>query len=313
MYRCMLVPLDGSRFAEHALTLARPLARKCGARLHLVLAHTPIAAHAVDVAPPRVFHDWEDAHRARERGYLDRVAERLRSEGVDAEAEFREGDTVRELLECAEADVDLVVLATHGRGGFERAWMGSVADDLLRHLHVPVLTIRPMGQEPPAGDRVFRHVLAATDGSKAADAAVEHATRIARLYGARLTLLRVVPMPAGLGSPYIPHTAEADREVADQREDEARHYLRWLASQIETGEVVATLVTRAYQPARGILAEAADIEADLIVLGTHRRFRLARAVLGSVADTVVRGASVPVLVAHADDAPAGRPDDPVVA
>lgn len=314
MYRSILVPLDGSTFAEHALAYARPLARRTGARLHLVLAHTPIAAHAMDVAPPALFSQWEDASRTRERSYLEHTAERLRSEGLDAEAELRDGDAVHELIARSETGIDLVLLATHGRGGLERAWMGSVADALVRHVHVPVLLVRPEGPRLEAArEPRIRHVVAATDGSKPAEIAADHAARFARVFGARLTLLRVVPMPAGLGSPYIPHAAEADREAVEQGEDEARRYLRWLAGQLDTSHTVATLVTRAYHPARGILTGAAEVDGDLVVVGTHRRFRIARAVLGSVADKVIRGAHVPVLVAHALDGTGGEAAEPGVA
>ena len=313
MYRSMLVPLDGSPFAEHALSYARPLARRSRAKIHLVLAHTPLAAHAAEMTPPGTYQQWEDASERRERTYLERVGDRLKEDGFDVDVELREGSPARALVERSREGVDLVVMATHGRGGVERLWLGSVADQLVRHSHVPVLLVRPAGTETPADERGFRHVLAATDGSNAAEAAVEHAVGIARLCGARLTLLRVVPMPYGPGSPYIPHAAEFDRDAVRRREATAGAQLRVTAGRLDTGSAVRTLVGRAYHPARGILDAAMETDADLIVLGTHRRLGLARAVLGSTADRVVRAATVPVLVVHAGDQPGLDPANPIVA
>jgi nucleotide-binding universal stress UspA family protein len=145
----------------------------------------------------------------------------------------------------------------------------------------------------------FRHVLAATDGSEAASAAVDQAVALARLFDARLTLLRVVAFPAWLASPYIPHTAEMDREVVEQGKQEAERALAARAEQIDGG--ADTVVEVAFQPARGILTVAERLGCDLVAVGTDRRTVLGRAVLGSTADKVIRGSPIPVLVGHASD------------
>nr|NIU76715.1 universal stress protein [Gammaproteobacteria bacterium] len=205
-----------------------------------------------------------------------------------------------ELIDRARSDMDLAVLATHGRGGLERAWLGSVADAVVRHVRLPVLLVRPEDDRREAGEAeeiVPRHILAATGGSAAGDASVREAARLARLMDARLTLLRVVSFPAGLASPYIPHAAEMDREVAESREEEARQALATLAGELEV-PAVETKIEWAYHPARGILEAVEEVGADLVAVGTHRSSRVARAVLGSVADKVVRASPVPVLVGH---------------
>lgn len=298
MYRNLLVPLDGSTFSEHALALARPIARRAGSRLHLVLIHTPLALHTSDIAPIRLTEQWEDEHRERERHYLEGQAGELRAEGLEVDTEVRDGDVARELTAMAES-ADLLVLATHGRGGLGRAWLGSVADSLIRHVEKPVLLVRPDEDDPtPRPALEPRHILAATDGSEASVATLDHAASIARLFDARITLLRVVAFPGGLASPYIPHTAEMDREAVERGDEEARTSLASLAERFADLEV-QTRVGHAFQPARGILRAAEEIGCDLVAVGTHRRTALGRAVLGSTADKVVRAASVPVLVGHA--------------
>jgi nucleotide-binding universal stress UspA family protein len=300
MYRKLLVPLDGSTFSEHALALATPLARKAGSTLHLVLVHTPLALHTSDIAPIRLTEQWEDEHRGMERHYLDERAERLRAEGLDVVTEVREGDVSRELTSLA-GSMDMLVVATHGRGGLGRAWLGSVADFLIRHVTAPIYLIRPEGgDEPPPPPVEPRHVLAATDGSAASLATVEHAAELARLFRARLTLLRVVAFPGGLASPYIPHTAEMDREAVERGDAEARESLDALADRFHD-LTVHTRVAHAFQPARGILQAIVDVGADVVAVGTHRRTALGRTVLGSTADKVVRASPVPVLVGHAAD------------
>ena len=198
--------------------------------------------------------------------------------------------------------MDLVVLATPGRGGLGRAWLGSVADSLIRHVEQPILLTRPEDEDaaPPSAFEP-RHIRAATDGSDASLATVDHAAALARLFNARLTLVRVVAFPGGLASPYIPHAAEMDREAVERGDEEARESLRAIAGRLDRLEV-RTRVVHAFQPARGILRSVEETRCDLVAVGTHRRTALGRAVLGSTADKIVRAAAVPVLVGHAEEA-----------
>lgn len=304
MYANVMVPLDGSTFSDHALPLARGIARRAGSTLHLVLVHTPLSLQAPESVPFGLLNDWERDTRERERLHLERRAEELTGEGLEVRTRLLDGDTCDELVDAAES-MDLVVLASHGRGGLERAWLGSVADHLIRHVHPPVLVVRPPespgGSMPDPVGRV-RHVLAATSGSAASDAAVDHAVSLVRLCDARLTLLAVAHTPGGLGSPYIPHTAVMDAELTETREAEAHRYLREVAARYP-GVPIAARVWKSYHTARGILDAAAHLEPDLLVVGTHRRTAVGRALLGSVADKVVRASPVPVLVGHRQPVP----------
>jgi nucleotide-binding universal stress UspA family protein len=300
VYSDIMVPLDGSTFAEHALPCARPLAHRTGATLHLVLVHVPFPIHTEELAPMATYERWEEEHRVREEGYLGERAEALRGGGLQVTAEVRHGDVGRELRARAETGIDLIVMATHGRGGIERAWLGSVTDALLRHARTPMLVVRPTEDEPTPGGGLPRHILAATDGSVASDAAVEEAAALARLTEAKLTLLSVVAFPAGLASTYVPHAAREDREVVEKRQAEATRMLEERAAALD-GPTPELRVDQAYHAARGILDTAGEVGADLIVIGTDHRTRVGRVLLGSVADKVVRGATVPVLVARARD------------
>ncbi len=303
MYSHVVLPVDGSSFSEQAIPYALSIVRRAGGRLHVVLVHTPLARHAADIAVTPLFGEWEDRFRERETHYLEDLVARLRESGVDAVATRSEGEVAPKLIERAKSDADLLVMATHGRGGLERAWLGSVADEVVHHVRLPVLLVPAQADEAAPEEATFEHVLVATDGSKAAVAATRQAAEVARLFGARLTLLRVVSVPAGLSSPYIPHAAQLDRETTERRRAESERFLDELAAEVgeETAGVkVETHVELAYHPARGILDAIGEFGCDLVALGTHRRTRLARIVLGSVADKIVRASPVPVLVGHAD-------------
>lgn len=141
MFKTILVPLDGSEFAEHALTYAEDLARKYGAELLLVrVCYAPVAVlspgdMATLPAPP----NWEeDAARA----YLARMAERVSADGLTCRTVALIGDPAEGVIETsAEQQADLIVVTSHGRSGFKRFLMGSVAERIARHAPCPVLII----------------------------------------------------------------------------------------------------------------------------------------------------------------------------
>lgn len=300
--RHILVPLDGSGTAEWAIPRATAIARRAEARLHLVIVHTSLAHAFPDVTAAGYLEDWERKQRQHEEQYVDDLAERLREAGIDARAGTGAGDPIGTLVDRA-AGMDLVVMTAHGWAGPERSWLGHVADGIVHHVRVPVLITRAersrAPDDPATSDADLERIMVATDGSDAARAAERHGVLLGRLFDAHLTLFRAVRAPVGPSSPYIPHAAALDRAAASEWEEEARSYLSERAAGIE-GIDVTTRVDTTYHAARAILEAATDGRADLIAVGTHRDNRLARAVLGSVADKVVRGVRIPVLIAHAD-------------
>lgn len=296
MYETVLVPLDGSTFSEHALAHAASIAERAGAQLRLVLVHTPLPVTVAEVSAVPLMNDMD--HREREDAYLQEQAAWLRDRGLTVATELREGDVTKELKDAA-TSADLVVLATHGRGGIERAWLGSVADSLVRSVATPLLLIRPIDEEgePRRSVAAPTHILVGVGGSPGGEAAVEEAAKLARTFGARMTLLRVVAFPSGLASPYLHHGIEMDRAAAEADEEQAREALRKLAARHDDIEI-GTRLSQAYHAARGILDTAAEVGADMVAVAAHRRSVVERAVLGSTADKVVRASDVPVLVAR---------------
>lgn len=296
MYASILVPLDGSHFAEEAIPHALDLVRRAGARLHLVTVRTPTAALLAGLAG----RYGESGAADPEQLYLDRICERLCDElGESVSFSLLDppvADALNDYID--EHGIDLVVMTTHGRGGLSRAWLGSVADALIRRVTVPVLLFRP-GMEQRSTS--FRHILVPLDGSAESEAAVPRALELGQLTGARYTLLRIVQMPFLMEGLTSAELLRVDADELDRRRGDAERYLHTLADRMDKGPDVRTTTLLHERPADAILAHARDCDADLIVMATRGLGGWKRMVLGSVADKVLRGAEQPVLLYHPPD------------
>jgi nucleotide-binding universal stress UspA family protein len=309
MYRSILVPLDGSAFGEHAIPLAASIARRSDARLVLAHVHEPIVA--VYGEGMMMLSDDVDVHaRRQKRAYLEHVVARLgKTAPLAVDSLLLEGTVVEGICDqVGENGIDLVVMTTHGRSPVGRFWLGSVADRLLRQLSVPLLLVHPSSTAPDlAADRVLKHVFIPLDGSDLAERILTPAATLGGLMHSDYTLLRVVK-PV---HPTLPYTEALSisvmaGEILDQIEklqgqvrQEAQSYLRRATERLRTRSIdVRTRVAVDEHTAAAILHEAGACGADLIALETHGRGGLSRLFLGSVADKVVRGSSIPVLVHH---------------
>jgi nucleotide-binding universal stress UspA family protein len=198
----------------------------------------------------------------------------------------------------ATANTDLIVMTTHGRGGLARFWLGSVADSLLRWSTAPILLLRPDDGTPdPARPRTIQRILIPLDGSAQSEAMVEHAVALGQLMQSEYTLLRVVaPFVLGASAPFTTPT-DFDPDRTMRRQAEAQHDLDTVARRLQAaGATVRTRVLITEQVAAAILEEASQHGIDLIAMSTHGRSGLARLLIGSVADKVLRGAERAVLV-----------------
>jgi len=298
MYRMILVPLDGSKFAESALPLALSLSRHTSADLHLSTVQEPVPSFAYD--------EWENAATEWSQQYLAGVSERLTPlAGGNVTVALLSGHVVDTLEQEAEAHkVDLVVMATHGRGLLSRAWLGSVTDSFLHHTNRPVLIVRPQeGEVVDVGaDPTFDKILVPLDGTELSECMLEHAVKFGRLFDAAYHLVRVVPYPIDIASPYLPHTVQLNQGLVDDAKVAAMEYLDAQAESLrQQGLTVDTAVLVDAQPGHGILKEVETAGCDLIAMSTHGRKGLSRAILGSAADKVLRGTHAPVLLYRPGD------------
>jgi nucleotide-binding universal stress UspA family protein len=298
MFDTILVPVDGSTFGEYALPVAAHAARAAGAELIIALVHSRYAPAAMDPTLRQMMDDWEDSEAEREAAYLNALAQRIRDEHpLPVTPRLLAGDIVPALLhEVRHQGVGLVVMTTHGRAGFERVWLGSVADALLRELDVPVLVVRPEPDTPPGPAMGYRRVVIALDGSGRAEKAIAPALALAN-NDAHITLLRMAAPGAATTSPFVPFAAHMSDEEVRQRRAGAQAYLDTvLAGLGPVAPTVDSAVVVDFHAARAILRFAREHDADLIAMSTQGRSPVTRLVLGSSTDKVVRASTCPVLV-----------------
>jgi nucleotide-binding universal stress UspA family protein len=189
-------------------------------------------------------------------------------------------------------------MTTHGRGGLERAWLGSVADALVRCCSVPILLLRP-GESTPDIAQVpqFKRILIPLDGSALAEQILAPALELGGLAHAEYTLLRAVEPFVLVGYAPVAQASRLDLKLTQEGLAEAQRYLDRVAERLRAaGRPPRTRALLAEQSAAAILDEARRQDADLIAMATHGRSGLARLLLGSVADKVLRGATLPVLM-----------------
>jgi nucleotide-binding universal stress UspA family protein len=303
----ILVPLDGSELAEQALPLAIALARASDAELHLMHVFVPYAARA-DM-PGAVLDNTELERKLEEQSteYLRSVTERAASElpgRVHADpvrtrpirSPYSESVAVVDRLRRAAARLhpDLMVLATHARGGLGRAWLGSVADALIRRVNVPTLLVHPR-EDAPVPAQPFSHIVVPLDGSQLAEESIPVAARLAALGNARVTLLRVVIPQLALGPRSV--ALQFNMDQLDHHQREAKRYVDEVADRYRAAiPAIQAEVIMASSPPRAILEWSEQHGADLIAMSTHGRSGFRRFMLGSVADKVIRGAHIPVLL-----------------
>ncbi len=298
MFKDILVPLDGSRFAEFALPAALGIAERSGGRIRLLSAVTEVPPVPFVEGEDGAVKGWFAEARSRTAQYLEDVGERLQEAGLSAEPETKVlvGPAVRMLAkEIETTHPDLVVMTTHGRGRLERAWVGSVTDGLLRRSASPLLLVRPEkdGEVDLGRTPAFQDILVPLDGSETAEAILGPAEELASLYESRLSLVAVLPHPFPMSSTYLPHVVGEAYDAEEQKKS-FRSYLEGVRGRVNKVERVT--VREAEDAARGILEEVRDSSADLVAMSSHGRSGVARVVLGSVTDKVIRGAELPILV-----------------
>jgi nucleotide-binding universal stress UspA family protein len=291
MFNRIVVPLDGTAESNTALPVARTFARATAGAISLVRVRTG-GETSEDI-----------------RAQLTRVADELTSATLQVRTVVRDGDPADEILaEVRAQDADLIVMRTHGRSGLGRMVLGSVAQRLLTEAQVPVVLVRPGGRRL---DRV-RSVLVPVDGSPGGAIALGAALGLAQSTGAALRLLQVtVPIASYVYAGAAWHSgAYIDAAWDEEALAAATTYVNGLCARLTarlpaiSGEaVIATSVADA------IVDRAREQGCDLIVMSSHALTGVARAILGSVADAVVRKADCPVLVIHTAARTPGAADD----
>jgi nucleotide-binding universal stress UspA family protein len=304
MIKSILVPLDGSAFAEQALPWAACLSKVAKAHLELVRVHDPVPPWTLATEGAVAATAVDPAIRDAEEQYLANSVARLEEGGFRGVSQrLLDGEVAEQIARHAEDNAfGLVVLATHGRGALSRLWLGSVSDALVRRLTVPVLLIRPAEGTAILRAEQFRKVLVALDGSAESESALGPALALANPKRCELVLLRVVPPVPIVGDAGLPAVPFVDEGLTEALTAQATTYLEGVAARLRSPTVtVSTRVVVEPGIAQAVLHEASLAGAELLALATHGARGLRRMVLGSVADKVLRGADRPVLLTRVSD------------
>ena len=302
----ILCPTDFSDFSEHALARAVRLARWFEA--DVTVAHVIPTPLWVVTADPGVKYavpgDLLRVQRQEEAEALERFVEPHRNKGVAIHTRLLDGDPSRLIQEAALAlPADLVVMGSHGRGGFEHLLLGSVTEKVLRRAMCPVLVVGsavPSDSEGP----LFRRILCPVDLTEGSARTLEVALSLAEENMARVTFLHVLeglPHPGGPPRLGLPQLVSIRNELLKEAQDrlhqsvpaEARDFCL-VNERVKEGT-----------PWREVLRVAEGKDADLIVMGAHSGSALRRTFFGSTVNQVVREARCPVLVVR--ETPARQP------
>lgn len=289
----LVIPLDGSKFAEEALPLAEALCRAYGARLTL-LSRVKVGGLLRALPGVAAQRRLAKAGHIGRRAYLLRTARQLRGSGIEVDYTVGTGK-VADLINALVADqgVDMVVTSTHGRSGVHRLLIGSVAMSITQAVNQPVVLVRPApdrnGKVPPA----FNKLLVPLDGSRFAEGVLPYARTLAKLFGSEILLLSVPEVPE---SHKFGAAHDKIEDLRKEAETKLRQYLEDVAAPLRAdGLSVRTLVTGS-RPAHTIVSASQQESVNMITLATRGRGALDSLMLGSVAERIVEDTPCPVFL-----------------
>lgn len=284
----VVCPLDFSECSSRALAHAAAIAAWYKAQLSLVHVWTPTAMVRPGDLPVAILVPEERVEMNRR---LAELAAPYQAKGLAVTAMLREGSAVSEILEAVhEARGDLLVLGTHGRGGFERFLLGSVTERLLHKAPCPVLTVPPLSG--PADAKVaYKKILCALDQTVNPGPGFAAALSLARENDSQLILVHVVEpiqSPPGLST----FDVSAYQSELNQEWQRTLHEL--VVATAKDWDRVTEHVPVG-KPSTEILRLADEEGADLIAMGVQARGALDLTLFGSTSQHVVRRARCPVL------------------
>jgi nucleotide-binding universal stress UspA family protein len=289
----ILCPVDFSDFSRRALDLAFAVAARSGAEitaLHVTASALPPTA-AFPGIPALLPLDPEVMEQLR--AELSCFVAPSRTPDIPLRTAVEEGAPVTRILaEAAKLRADLMVMGTHGVGGFERWVLGSVTEKVLRKAPCPVLTVTKAPPQPlPPDPGRFGEVLCALDLTDASKQTLADAVSMAQASGAHLTLLHVLEY-SPLEEAAVAHAGLDLSAYRAQRCQQARQRLRAFAKDVGCAH---DQIVKTGTPFRSILDLAEERRAGLVVVGVHGGRLLDPFHFGSTAHHVVRGATCPVL------------------
>ena len=295
MFKNILVPLDGSTLAEAAIAVAASLAKTLKAPVTLL--------HIIEKDAPQEVHNDHHITQADEATiYLEQLAKRAFPADVQVTWHVHTAavkDVAVSIVEHAttEFQPDLIVMCTHGKSGVRDLFFGSIAQQVVAHGKTPLLLIKPDNNSPTTFK--LDRILVPLDSGPVHDDSLPITRELAKGYGAEIYLLTVIPTfstvsgETAAASSLLPATTAAMLEIdVENAEEDLQAHVDELK---ESGFRVKAEITRG-DPAAEIVNLSERLQADLIVLSTHRKAGAAAFWARSVAPNVTRRSRVPVLL-----------------
>jgi nucleotide-binding universal stress UspA family protein len=309
MYRNIMVPTDCSGFDREAIRVGLRVAARSEAKLTLVRVLTTGAyfgaGDTLRSRPSSVASIEKDRDNALTELYA-LAAECRRFADVDVTVAVESGPVADALVGYAKRhEIDLIVISSHGRGGFSRLSLGNVTDSLIRHTNIPVLVVKPAASYlNPQVRGAFKRIIVPLDGSALAEQILEPVMALAALEDSEIVLLNVIKRAdEHPNADEQPRTPWWERDVAA-----GKAYLSRVAQEIGRCNIgISTEIIVGADIAEEIAAYTARQNADLVAMATHGRGGLSRTLRGSVADSFTRAARMSILVFRPSETNARRP------
>jgi nucleotide-binding universal stress UspA family protein len=283
----ILYTTDFSKPSRAALPVVAAIARKYGSRIFAAHVWAPLPYSMVT---PEALSVLEDKEESDARDVLEQFMQTKELEGLPVTPILKCGDATRELSRIVHQNhIDLAILSTHGRTGFKRLLMGSVAEELFRSLPCPVLTVGANISRRFDSQSEIKQILFPTDLSHESAAVFPYLAVVAAEYAACITLLHVVPL-------------EDRRHVAamDQPDSLRSAMQRMFVPQIDPRCEVKVVVETG-DPTERILTYARAENVDLIGFGVRKAGEITTHFRNTVPYKVVLESDCPVLTSHFGD------------
>lgn len=277
----ILYTTDFSNPSRVALPVVAAIARKYGSQVFAAHVWAPLPYSMV---PPESLSALEGKEEDAAREALDSFMHVKELEGLKITLILKCGEPTRTLGRIVRQNhIDLAILSTHGRTGFKRLLMGSVAEELFRSLPCPVLTVGPNISQHYDTESAVKHILFPTDLSQESAAVFPYLAALAAEYAAEITLLHVVPVE------------DRRHPAAIDEADSLRNAMRRMFGPQIDPRCKVNLVVEAGDPAKRVLAHARADRVDLIGFGVKKAGEISTHFRNTVPYKVVLEAECPVL------------------
>jgi nucleotide-binding universal stress UspA family protein len=284
-----LIPLDGTKLSESAYAML-PLVSQLGIDRIRLVSVWESAAEGSDSGKDDEINEVAEKGRSYLDAYLKQQAELVTAKGFQVETVVHIGRPADAILEATQ-DVDIIVIATHGRSGISRWWLGSVADEVIKGSSCPCLVIGP-NVETDLENFQIKRILLPLDGSENAEEAIPLAAFIADKTNASIDVARAMSLTS---VSYDPGMGMYSADLVTSMEEAVKAYLQSIAEKLKGRTVETTMLMGS--SGEMLLEHLKENPADLVVSTTHGRTGVKRAALGSTSDRLLHG-NAPVLIFH---------------